>query len=237
MVENIVTKPLGLVLIITAHMIFNVQSRAEVTGIAGTNITLEFIFNVTLTEKSHFAVYFNKTKIAEYLKGAEGDVSVKNTSVFWCITNLKAYHSGKYYASEFMNGFGQESSSVQLNVQDEPRSSTGPPMHSTPSTTPEDSGSSYVIFILVVSPVVLLVAVLPCLIWCLVRSRDKQQEPPPPQSSYPTVQETEAYKNVHGPSLVYSVLDFPKRPSAVMEINPNDTEYAAVSYLPENRRV
>lgn len=50
---------------------------------------------------------------------------------------------------------------------------TGPPMHSTPSTTPEDSGSSYVIFILVVSPVVLLVAVLPCLIWCLVRSRGK----------------------------------------------------------------
>ncbi|TKS74380.1 hypothetical protein D9C73_008462 [Collichthys lucidus] len=236
MVENIATKPLGLVLIITAHMIFNVQSREEVTGIAGTNITLEFIFNVTLTEKSHFAVYFNKTKIAEY-KGAEGDVSVKNTSVFWCIRNLKANDNGKYFASVFIKGFAKESSSVQLNVQDGPRSSTGPPMHSTPSTTPEVGGSSYVIFILVVSPVVLLVAVLPCLIWCLVRSRDKQQEPPPPQSSYPTVQETEASKNVHGPSLVYSVLDFPKRPSAIMEINPNDTEYAAVSYLPETRRV
>lgn len=39
--------------------------------------------------------------------------------------------------------------------------------------------------------------------------------------------------NVPEPSLIYSVLDFPKRASAVLEINPDDTEYAAVSYLPD----
>lgn len=32
------------------------------------------------------------------------------------------------------------------------------------------------------------------------------------------------------PSVVYSVLDFPKRASAVLDSNVNDTEYAAVSY-------
>lgn len=52
------------------------------------------------------------------------------------------------------------------------------------------------------------------------------------------LQETlEASNYAPAPPLVYSVLDFPKRSSAVLELNPSDTEYAAVSYLPEQRRV
>ncbi|KAG7230670.1 hypothetical protein INR49_025387 [Caranx melampygus] len=66
-------------------------------------------------------------------------------------------------------------------------------------------------------------------------STDKHQQPQQ-QNSNPTLQETiEDSSGVPPPTLVYSVLDFPKRPSAVMEMNPNDTEYAAVSYLPESR--
>lgn len=49
-----------------------------------------------------------------------------------------------------------------------------------------------------------------------------------------TVQES---AKVSESSLVYSVLDFPMRSSAVLEVNPSDTEYAAVSYLPEMRPV
>ena len=52
------------------------------------------------------------------------------------------------------------------------------------------------------------------------------------------MQETvDASVNVTPVTMVYSVLDFPKRSSAVSEVNSNDTEYAAVSYLPEKRLV
>ncbi|KAJ4943057.1 hypothetical protein JOQ06_005566, partial [Pogonophryne albipinna] len=65
-------------------------------------------------------------------------------------------------------------------------------------------------------------------------STDKQPAPAQ-QSSNPTAQETVA-RIVPAPPLVYSVLDFPKRTSAVMEINSSQTEYAAISYLPEKRQ-
>lgn len=48
------------------------------------------------------------------------------------------------------------------------------------------------------------------------------------------IQETvEVSMNGPEPSLIYSVLDFPKRASAVLDMNTDDTEYAAVSYLPD----
>ncbi|KAI4828745.1 hypothetical protein KUCAC02_022821 [Chaenocephalus aceratus] len=87
--------------------------------------------------------------------------------------------------------------------------------------------------VLLVSSVVLLAAVLPLLIWCILKHKDKQPAPAQ-QSSNPTAQETVA-SIVPAPPLVYSVLDFPKRTSAVMEMNSSQTEYAAISYLPEKR--
>ncbi|XP_034387032.1 uncharacterized protein LOC117729780 isoform X2 [Cyclopterus lumpus] len=215
MVDNIVSKPLGLVLIVTVHMVFNGPIPAEVTGSLGTNITFQFTFNTSVTK--HFAVYTtNHTKIAEYSQGnrrkREGDFDVhpENNYVLCHITNLKLHHSGIYWATLFMDlGLPIESNNkVQLIVREENRINT-----------------------------VLLAAVLPLLIWCLMRTKDKQ--PPHEQhSSNPTVQETvEASNNVPTPPLVYSVLDFPKRSAAVLEINPSGTEYSAVSYLSEKRQV
>ncbi|XP_034387031.1 uncharacterized protein LOC117729780 isoform X1 [Cyclopterus lumpus] len=247
MVDNIVSKPLGLVLIVTVHMVFNGPIPAEVTGSLGTNITFQFTFNTSVTK--HFAVYTtNHTKIAEYSQGnrrkREGDFDVhpENNYVLCHITNLKLHHSGIYWATLFMDlGLPIESNNkVQLIVREENRINTVPPMAN--DITIIDSGSpsffsTHIVTVLVVPPVVLLAAVLPLLIWCLMRTKDKQ--PPHEQhSSNPTVQETvEASNNVPTPPLVYSVLDFPKRSAAVLEINPSGTEYSAVSYLSEKRQV
>ncbi|XP_029285090.1 uncharacterized protein LOC115006761 [Cottoperca gobio] len=251
MFDNVISKPLGLVLIVTAHMVFNGLSQAEITGLPGTNVTLQFTFNVSVPES--FAVYTkNHTtkytqKVAGYSQGKSSSkeenvkVYAKNMSVFFHITNLKLSQSGIYWASLFRDlGLPKESKMVELIVQDENRSSTVPPVPND-ITINEDSGSpslfsSQFVTVLVVSLVVLLAAAFSLLIWCLVRSKDKQQ-PPPQQSSNPTVQKTdEASNNVPAPPLVYSFLDFPKRPSSVFVINASETEYAAVSYRPENRQ-
>lgn len=247
MVDNIVTKPLGIVLIVTAHMVFNGHSK-EVTGILGNNITLEFILNATITKNSHIAVYRSGPhKIVECPSDSycseshEYDVSRGTVSVFCHISNLKRNHSDIYWASLFIDlNPPKESDKVKLSVREDNRSSTDSPMP-TYSTIPEHRGTSnlfvfYIVTVLVVLCVVLLAAVLSWLIWCLVRTKDKQQQQR--QSSYPTVQETVQASNiVPAPSVVYSILDFPKRPPAVLEMSPNDTEYAAVSYLPEQKRV
>ncbi|XP_078024987.1 uncharacterized protein LOC117253590 isoform X1 [Epinephelus lanceolatus] len=245
MVDNIVLKSLGLVLIITAHMVFN--GRAD-TGLMGNNITLQFKFNVTVTKDNHLACYKEpQTKVAEYSKQRsipeDGDIIIypKNTSVFCHITNLKLNHSGIYWASLLDSGLARESLRVQLIVQEKEHISNTVSPKPNDITTNKDRGSpsffsSHIVTVLVVSPVVLMAAVLPWLIWCLLRTKDTQQRQPEP-SPNPTVQETiEATNTIPAPPLVYSVLDFPKRPSAVLEINPSDTEYAAVSYLPENQQ-
>ncbi|KAM8875614.1 uncharacterized protein AB9W97_016307 [Spinachia spinachia] len=246
MVHNIVLKPLGLVFIITAHVVFNDPIPVQVTGSLGQNISFQFTFNVSVTE--NLAVYTtNHTKIAGYLKGIvssrDGDFYLhpENTSLMCHISNLKLHHGRIYWASLFTDsGLAKESNNkVQLNVREENRISSVPPM--TNDTTIIAGGnptiSSYVVPVLVVSPVVLLAAVLSFFICCLLRTKYKQTTPQH-QSSNATVQETvEASKNAPTPPLVYSVLDFPKRASAVLELNPRDTEYAAVSYLPEKRRL
>ncbi|XP_074490748.1 uncharacterized protein LOC141767394 isoform X2 [Sebastes fasciatus] len=194
------------------------------------------------------AIYTNNTKIAQYTQGKsplrEGDfyVYLNNTSVVVDIINLKLSHSGIYSASLFTDTSVIESNNkVQLIVREDNRSTTDLPV-TNDNTNNEEGGRSssfsHIVTVLVVLPVVLLAAVLPLLIWCLLRTNDEQQQPPPQENSNPTVQETiEASNNVPASQLVYSVLDFPKRPQTVLDINPNDTEYAAVSYLQEKRQV
>ncbi|KAK2835364.1 hypothetical protein Q5P01_015848 [Channa striata] len=250
MVDNFV-KPLGLVLIATAHMVFNGQSKAEVTGTVGltgtlgSNITLIFTFNIAVNANSHIAIYTSgEKKIAECRNcTGNGVIIPKNYSVMYHITNLTQNPSETYWASVFIDNYPTESSKVQLDVREKKTSTTSatvPPMP-TNNTINENSGSSsffsfHVVTVLVVSPVVLLAALLPCLIWCLLRTKEKQQQQSSTQhNSNPTIQETiDNSINVPPPSLIYSVLDFPKRCSTVVEINPNDTEYAAVSYFTEN---
>ncbi|KAK5907100.1 hypothetical protein CesoFtcFv8_004984 [Champsocephalus esox] len=194
------SKPLGLVLILTAHMVFNGfcchtgLSQKKITGSLGDNITLEFSFNFSVT-------------------------------------------TGIYWASLYVDGIPKKSIRKELDVRVENRSTVTP--KPTNITLIEDSGSAGMSFspflaVLLVSSVVLLAAVLPLLIWCILKHKDKQPAPAQ-QSSNPTAQETVA-SIVPAPTLVYSVLDFPKRTSAVMEMNSSQTEYAAISYLPEKRQ-
>lgn len=103
-------------------------SRAEVTGLLSNNITLQFPFNVSISNNSHFAVYIDSKKIAEYRQGDRTgvfDVYSKNTTVFYHITNLNLNDSGYYWASLFKEGYAEESDKVQLIVREENRSSTG----------------------------------------------------------------------------------------------------------------
>ncbi|KAF3690770.1 hypothetical protein EXN66_Car006443 [Channa argus] len=246
---DIVFKPLGLVLIATAHMAFNGPSKAEVTGtrditgILGSNITLIFTFiNAVVRPNSYIAVYTHGHKKIAECKICSGkgsfEIDPKNGSVSYHIANLKQNDSETYWASLFGSTPPKESNKVRLYVREEKTSTTVPPML-TNDTIAENNGSSssysfHIVTVLVVSPVVLLAALLPWLIWCLLRTKDEQQQSSPRQNSNPTIQETVECNSVPPPSLIYSVLDFPKRPSTVLEINQNDTEYAAVSYLSEN---
>ncbi|KAK5869745.1 hypothetical protein PBY51_024440 [Eleginops maclovinus] len=188
------SKPLGLVLILTAHMVFSGPSPANVTGNLGDNITLEFLFN----------------------------------------------HEGLYKASLFGPSYiTKDSKWIQLIVKENYRSSSVSPKTTT-NPSNELSGSTWLasefVTVFVVSSVVLLAAVLPLLIWFLLTNKDKQPETPQ-QSSNPTAQETVGESSgVPAPPLVYSVLDFPKRTSAVIEMNSSETEYAAISYLPDKRQ-
>lgn len=45
-----------------------------------------------------------------------------------------------------------------------------------------------------------------------------------------SLQESASYASVSVPSVVYSVLEFPKRASALSDVIPDDTEYANISY-------
>ena len=46
-----------------------------------------------------------------------------------------------------------------------------------------------------------------------------------------SLQETASSVSVSAPSVIYSVLEFPKRASALSDVIPNDTEYANISYV------
>lgn len=95
----------------------------------GTNISLQFTFNVSLTKSSYFGVYVtDQKKIAEYILGKYTDVFdiyPENSSVVWHIKNLKLNDSGSYWATIIESGLAQESNKVQLMVQEGNKSSTG----------------------------------------------------------------------------------------------------------------
>lgn len=241
--ENTITKPLGLVLIVTAHMVFNDPSHAEVIGIFGSNITLQFTFNISITENSQIGIYTTgEKKIDDFKSGKSSfDIYPQNNSVFYHITNLTLNHTNTYWASLF-GVIPIKSNEVKLIVEERNISSTAPLPSTKPTVHVNESSSSFptsnIIIIFAVLPVVLLATVLPWLICSLVRPKDKQQQQQSPQSSTPTVQESVASSSsVSAPSVIYSVLDFPKRPPTVVEINPRDTEYAAVSYFTEKRHM
>ncbi|XP_076008953.1 uncharacterized protein LOC143002638 isoform X2 [Genypterus blacodes] len=249
MVNSILTSYLGFVLMAVAHMVLKGQSRAEVTGFLGENITLEFTFEkVTLNNDSYFALYTNNTqKISECRQEKSCSqrhpcaVDAKHTkaSVQYCITNLSLNHSKFYWASVSTNsGPMTESNKVRLIVREEERTAPPAPTVTTAAEVSESPSffSFYVLIVLAALSAALFAGLLPVFIWSLKRAKEHKQQQQQQQQQSPSVtaQETpEASKNVCTPSLVYSVLDFPKRHQAGAEIQPAGTEYASISYLPE----
>ncbi|TWW58081.1 hypothetical protein D4764_07G0008000 [Takifugu flavidus] len=115
----------GIVVMVAAHMMFNVQSQTEVTGFLGTNITLKFTFpaDVSIQNNSHFVVHQNskeQKKVAEYTQGNRGDVfevHPENNSVLWHIIGVRLNDSGDYWAS-LVNKRVIKSNTVWVNVRE-----------------------------------------------------------------------------------------------------------------------
>lgn len=109
------------------------RSRAQVTVIRGHDVTLQFTFNITITNSSHFAVYVEgNIKKAEHCpwKGCSResgfDIYSANSSVFYQITNLTQGHSGTYNAILFPQSEPpKKSNKVHLIVQEEKSNNTG----------------------------------------------------------------------------------------------------------------
>ncbi|XP_029939942.1 uncharacterized protein LOC115382344 [Salarias fasciatus] len=238
MVDVFVSKQLGLVLIITAQMIFIGQGHEQVNGFIGSSITLQFTFNVNITN-TRIGVYFveKHTKINDNVDCSSCfDIYPHNSTVFYHITNLTKQNK-VYYASLLRSELVIDSNKVRLIVQEETKSTTvsQTPTNSVISQDEESSSffSSHSFILLVVVPAVLLAAALPLLIFCFEKTKVKKQQEQ--QTSNPTLQETIEVSSLPASSLVYSVLDFPKRPPTVVEMSSSDTDYAVVSCLPEQR--
>ncbi|XP_028259609.1 uncharacterized protein LOC114434507 [Parambassis ranga] len=243
------SKPLGLVLIVTAHMVLTGLGDVHVTGILGSNVTLTFKFNITIKNYSSVAIYRGgETKIDESTSCGKC-FEIFDDNVSYSITHLRQNQSAVYSATVFSSKLTkQHSNRVILTVENRTRTITVPPTPTALTDTPTGNSSySLLIPVLVVSSVVLSATILPLLICCVMKTKDQLRQQPQ-QSSNPTLQETidvpanaaapsTIYSTAATPSVIYSVLDFPKRPPTVVELNPNDTEYAAVSYLPETRKM
>nr|XP_061831966.1 uncharacterized protein LOC133616563 [Nerophis lumbriciformis] len=246
MVREIVTKPLEFVLMITMHMVVTGPGQAEVTGILGQNVTLQFRFNQTIiTKRSHFAVYTTgPKKMAEWFpqKGCSTcfGLYLDNSSARYQITNLTHGHTGTYWATLFTkSGLARPSSSVHLLVLEEDSHDTISHVEENRGTTKHTPRTSHlpfsdpVIAIPVVSLVVLLAAVLPCLFWCCVRTRGTKvgaffrADVNADGNSQPSTQAPPAAPE---PTFVYSVLDFPKRLPTPLKDKP--TEYCRVVVYP-----
>ncbi|MED6263167.1 hypothetical protein CHARACLAT_001682 [Characodon lateralis] len=243
MVENGFTKPLGLTLIVAANMFFYGLTHADVRGVVGQNISLQFTFNSSISNDSRIGVYKctnEEQKISEYPNYKNVfEIYPKNSSIRFHLTNLSLNHTEVYWATLFKTSTNELSKRVQLTVQVENRSTPVPPVLSTITKTTTSGSSSFfssrVVTAFVVSPFLLLAALLSFLVICLVKAKDQTQERPQ-RTSNPTIEETvEVSVNTAGPSLVYSVLDFSKRPPSALGFSQNDTEYATVSYLPEKK--
>ncbi|XP_077440516.1 uncharacterized protein LOC144062727 [Vanacampus margaritifer] len=233
------------VLMIATHLIINGHSRqTQIAGTLGHNVTLQFTLNTSITNSSHFAVYFGSTKkVAEYCPWESGclndrgfDVYAENYSVFCQITNLTRGHSGTYRASLFPKSRPpEESNEVHLIVQEKSNNTISDQQeYRKTSKSPPSIFSSVTLTVLVVLPFVLLVATLPWFFWCCARARAKRAQ----QNSSPSIQVASvASNNMPEDDFTYSVLDFPKRDTTRLDSKTNDTEYVRVQHLTAGHRL
>lgn len=239
MVNSFLSKLLGLVLIIAAQMIFHGRGHELVTGFLGSSVTLQFTFNISITNSSKIGVYMteNQKKISDNSNCPSCfDIHPEKSSVFYHITNLTSSNSELYWASLLQPDHVIESNKVQLILRENSKNATVSQML-TNSTIPQDRGnssffSSHTIIILVALSAVILIAVLPLSIRCFDTMKDTKQGK---QTSNPALQETTEGSSLPATSVAYSILNFPPRPDAVMETSASDTNYAVVSCLSEKK--
>ncbi|XP_019730701.1 uncharacterized protein LOC109518949 [Hippocampus comes] len=227
-----VPKPLWLVFMTTMQLIINGRSRAQVTVIQGHDVTLQFTFNINITNNNHFAVYVEGgKKKAEHCpwKGCSRergfDIYSEKSSVFCQITNLTQGHSGTYSARLFSKSEPtKESNKVHLIVQEEKSNNSVLRAQENRNTTkyPPSFFSSVTNTSLVVLPVISFAATLPWFFCCCVRARaNKARKKPSPSTQVACV----ATNIMPEADLAYSVLDFPKREATLPDSKPNDSEY------------
>ncbi|XP_056132811.1 uncharacterized protein LOC130109866 [Lampris incognitus] len=251
MVDYTTSRPLALVLISTAHMVFTGLSLGEVrNGYQGSNITLEFRFqNISGTSIKSAGLYRNDTqKINECpLESmcSESHVCVFNrhtTLAFYCIANLTFEHNGNYWVTLFMKSSGAQkvqSNSISLIVHKQKRWSTvSPPTANTTEseTTGKMPERAFPLHYLMLLGVLAIAILAGSLTWFIRRHRrNTEQRHHDPN---PTVQvREEASHPAPAMSPVYSVLDLPKRPQGVVDtsqqrvdVEPSDTEYAVIAF-------
>ncbi|XP_039457472.1 uncharacterized protein LOC116320210 isoform X2 [Oreochromis aureus] len=107
-------------------------SHAQVIGILGSNITLQFTFNVSITENSQIGIYTtDEKKIDDFKSGKSSfDIYPQKNSVFYHITNLTLSHSNTYWAS-LLGVIPIKSNEVQLFIEEKNT-------HSTATETPAE---------------------------------------------------------------------------------------------------
>ncbi|MEQ2219157.1 hypothetical protein XENOCAPTIV_013375, partial [Xenoophorus captivus] len=126
MVENGFTKPLGLTLIVAANMFFYGPTHADVRGVVGQNISIQFTFNSSISSDSRIGVYKctdKQQKISEYPNYKNVfEIYPENSSIRFHLTNLSLNHTEIYWATLFKTSTNEFSERVQLTVQVENRS-------------------------------------------------------------------------------------------------------------------
>ncbi|XP_057697818.1 uncharacterized protein LOC130919270 isoform X1 [Corythoichthys intestinalis] len=221
-----------IVLMISTHSVITGQSRAKITGILGDDITLQFTFNTSVSNSSHFAIYLEGNKKAEYCpsKGCSREhgfhIYSENSHVFCLITNLTQGHSGTYWATLFPEGTPtQRSSRVHLIIQEKSNNTVSGAQENKNTTKNQSSiFTTVIIAVIVVLLVVLLAGTLTWFFRCCVRaggSKTQHNSPPVRQ-----VASLESHDTSEG-ALAYSVVNISKiRTDTQVESRPDETQYA-----------
>ncbi|KAM4629123.1 uncharacterized protein ACJ7VT_001502 [Polymixia lowei] len=244
MVDYIMSEPLRVVLIITAQMVFNGHSNAEkLIQTEGDNINLLFTFtDFNSTSVKSAGLYINEDKIKDCLVNASCDDCAFNktdVSVSYCIKNVTLNNNGIYSVYLFMvNGdYLKHSDNKSLTVQKGNSNTVAPTADPATASTQGASGNSspawpVALLVVLLGSTVLLAAVFfSWFIWGLMKNTDQQQQ------DTTKAETVEASNTVPACSLVYSVLDFPRRPQEGAEASQprgerrlSDTEYTAVTF-------
>lgn len=111
-----------LISVYNANLLFCLHtdpSHAQVIGIFGSNITLQFTFNVSINDNSQIGIYITGEKKIDDFKSGKGSFVIypQNNSVFYHITNLTQNHTNTYWASLF-GGNLRKSNEVKLTVEE-----------------------------------------------------------------------------------------------------------------------